>query len=440
MNGLALLFFLICAAALLMVPRRFAPVPLLVGCCYMTMGQGIEIGAFSLPIYRMLLSVGLIRMVVKGEMISDFGNAADRLILLLMGWIMLASLFHNGEQGSGLVYASGLVFNFGSVYFLIRSWCRDVQEVVGVIVIVAFILALIAMEMLLEKVAKVNHFAMFGGVPHEVMFREGKYRAQGPFLHPILAGTVGAACIPLFIGIWNKCRAASIIGIGSGFCITVTSASSGPLMSMLVGIFAVIIWRYRHLTSRARWAAVALYISFQLYSGQPGYYLLSRIDLTGGSTGWHRARLIESAILFLDEWWLFGTDVTRHWMPTGVSHSPYHTDITNYYLAFGVVAGLPALLAVVAIIVICFRWIGKTSKILDDMEDQDAFVVWCLGAGLFAHAATSVSVSYFDQSLVFIWMNIAIISSIHGAVETWNLESNYNESSDGEEGEFAAHA
>ncbi|RPJ33212.1 MAG: hypothetical protein EHM17_11100 [Verrucomicrobiaceae bacterium] len=422
MNASALVFFLLCAVVLLVVPRRWAPVPLLVGCCYMTMGQGIEIGAFSLPIYRMLLFVGLIRMLLKGEKIEGFGNTTDKLVFFLMGWIFLASFFHDGELGSGPVYALGVIFNFALVYFLIRAWCRDVPEVVGVIVIIAFMLAPIAVEMVMERVTKTNLFAVFGGVPHEVMFREGKYRAQGPFRHSILAGTVGAVCIPLFIGIWHKNRMASIIGLVSGFCIAIASASSGPLMSMIVSICAVIMWRYRHLTNQARWTALVLYFAFQIYTGQPGYYLLSRIDLTGSSTGWHRARLIESAFQFIDEWWLFGTDVTRHWMPTGVSFSPYHADITNYYLAFGVVAGLPAMLVVIAILVICFRWIGRTTRLLEDAEKQEAFVVWCLGAGLFAHAATSISVSYFDQSLVFFWMNVAIISSMHAALKTRDPE------------------
>lgn len=427
MSTSALVFFILCAVALLMVPRRWAPVPLLVGCCYMTMGQGIEIGAFSLPIYRMLLFVGFVRMLLKGEKIKGFGNAVDKLVFFLMGWIFLASFFHDGELGSGPVYVSGVIFNFALVYFLIRVWCRDVSEVVGVVVIIAFMLAPIAVEMVMERVTKTNLFAVFGGIPEAVMFREGKYRAQGPFRHPILAGTVGAVCMPLFIGIWHKNRMASIVGLVSGLCMTIASASSGPLMSVIVGICAVIMWRYRHLTSHARWAALVLYFAFQIYTGQPGYYLMKRIDLTGGSTGWHRARLIESAFEKIDEWWLFGTDVTRHWMPTGVSFSPYHTDITNYYLAFGVVAGLPAMLAVIAILAVCFRWIGIIIRLLKDADNQESFVVWCLGAGLFAHAATSISVSYFDQSLVFFWMNVAIISSMHAAVISRNTEIVNNE-------------
>ena len=66
MNPLALFFFLICAAALIAVPRKWAPVPLLLGCTYMTFGQGIELGPVSLPIYRMLLVVGVIRVISKG--------------------------------------------------------------------------------------------------------------------------------------------------------------------------------------------------------------------------------------------------------------------------------------------------------------------------------------------------------------------------------------
>jgi hypothetical protein len=47
MNALALLFLLINAALLLLLPRRWAPLPLLMGACYMTLGQGIEIGPFT---------------------------------------------------------------------------------------------------------------------------------------------------------------------------------------------------------------------------------------------------------------------------------------------------------------------------------------------------------------------------------------------------------
>ena len=55
MNALATLFLLVNAVALLALPRRWAPVPLLVGACYMTLGQGIDIGPFRFTVIRLLV-------------------------------------------------------------------------------------------------------------------------------------------------------------------------------------------------------------------------------------------------------------------------------------------------------------------------------------------------------------------------------------------------
>lgn len=379
----------------------------------MTMGQGIELGPISLPIYRMLLLVGLARVVAKGERLSGSLNMIDKLIIWWGIWIMFASLFHTGTGGSGPIYASGFIFNFAVVYFLIRIWCTDLKYIEGVVVATAFLLAPIAVEMVMEKVTKINYFSMFGGVPHETAFREGKYRAQGPFMHPILAGTVGAVCLPLFIGILKRNRLAGIVGIVSGLGMTVASASSGPIMSAMAGGFAIVMWRFRDLTKLARMAAVVLYFAFQVIAGEPGYYIMKRIDLSGGSTGYFRARLIESAHEHIDEWWLFGTDRTRHWMDTGVSSSPDHTDITNYYLGLGVTAGLAGMLFFIAILIVAFRWVGIVCRKCFERSPADSFMIWCLGAGMFAHAATAISVSYFDQSLVFLWLNVAVISSMY---------------------------
>lgn len=413
MNPFAVIFFLISAIALFAVPRKWAPVALFAGCCYMTMGQGINLGSISLPIYRMLLLVGLVRVLVKGERLAGELNTIDKLVMGWAGWTVFASFFHEGGPGSGPVYAAGYAFNLIAVYFLIRIWCTDLHEVTGVLVLLAFLLAPIAIEMVSEKFLKINQFSVFGGVPHEVAIREGKYRAQGPFRHPILAGTVGATCIPLFIGIWKRHRFAGMVGVASGVCMTLASASSGPAMSAMAGVFAVVMWRFRNLTKLARYAAIAAYFGLAIVTGEPGYYVMKRIDISGGSTGYHRARLIESAFEHFGEWWLFGTDYTRHWMATGVSFSPNHADITNYYLVFGVTGGLVAMLLVIALLLVAFKWVGVVYRSHFDDSPKDSYMIWCLGAGLFAHATTSISVSYFDQSLVFFWMNVAVISSMY---------------------------
>lgn len=422
MSPIGTLFFLACAIALYVLPRKLAPIPLLVGCCYMSLGQGLELGPISLPIFRMLILVGFARAITKNEFSSISINGIDRKMFFLMFWIFFASFFHDGVLGSGPVYVVGVILNFSGIYFLMRAWCRNLSEVTEVIVLTAFILVPVALEMIFEKATGKNLFSVFGGVSSEVVIREGKLRANGPFSHPILAGTVGATCIPLFLGIWKSNRLASIVGILAGLSMTVASGSSGPIMSAGVGIFAVMMWPLRAYTNLMRLAAVVAYFGYQILTGEPGYFIMNRIDISGGSTGYHRAHLIQSAFGRLEEWWLFGTDLTRHWMATGVSFTPYHTDITNYYLTFGVMAGLPALLVVVAMLIQSFKWTGVIYKGLIDQKPDLAFKTWCLGSAMLAHAATSVSVAYFDQSLVFFWMNIAIVSSMYSG-ETVEDES-----------------
>lgn len=395
------------------LPRRWAVVPLLVGCCYMTVGQGISLGSFSLPLYRMLIGVGLLRIMIRGERIVGSLNSADKLILLWGVWIMVASLFHERAPGSGPEYASGLVFNILGAYFLIRTWTEGIEGVVAISGILAVLLAPVALEMMSEKFTGKNMFSIFGGVSGDVGSRGGEFRAQGPFRHPILAGTVGATCFPMFVGLWNYRRSLSVVGMAAAGSMVMASGSSGPMMSCIVGIVALAMWRYRGSMSKIRWAAVGIYLLMELVMSRPAYYIIEKGDLTGKSTGWHRAALIEASITNFSDWWRFGTDYTRHWMASGTTFNPNHVDVTNYYLMFGVVAGLPAVLLLIAILWKSFRRVGEAIGDSDEPSDSEMFFAWCLGASLFAHAVTSISVAYFDQSMLFFWATIAIIGSIH---------------------------
>lgn len=184
-------------------------------------------------------------------------------------------------------------------------------------------------------------------------------------------------------------------------------------MSFAAALGALFLWKWRHMTRTFRYIAVGMYLFLELAMSRPAYYVISKIDLTGSSTGYHRARLIESAIIHLHEWWLFGTDFTRHWMATGVTFSPNHADITNYYLAFGVNAGVPAIFLIIAVLWCAFKTVGRAMGAAVERESDDEFIYWCIGATIFAHAVTSISVAYFGQSMFFFWMPVALMSSIY---------------------------
>ena len=107
MNPLGILFFLVSAIALISAPRRWAIIPLLMGVVFITHGQAINLGGIKLPVFRMLLAVGLFRIIVKGEGIAGGINAIDKLMLALCGWLLAASFFHEpGAAAAGPVMSS----------------------------------------------------------------------------------------------------------------------------------------------------------------------------------------------------------------------------------------------------------------------------------------------------------------------------------------------
>jgi hypothetical protein len=424
MNPLALAFFVVVAGLLWVVPRKWALAPFLAGCCLITLGQGIEIGPATLPIFRMLILIGFCRAMVRGESMVGGINGVDKILFGWAAWYLFASFFHDWEIGFGPVYTCGQIFNLLGFYLLARAWVSNLEDTFGVIRITALLLVPIAAEMLFEKATGRNLFSFFGGVSETVLLREGRLRAQGPFMHPILAGTVGATCLPWFVGIMREHRAIALTGMTAGSVMVFASASSGPIMSLMFAGFALVAWKFRHLTGAMRRAALLTYILLMFLMARPPYYLISKIDLSGGSTGWHRSFLIDTTIAHFGEWWLFGTDHTRHWMPDqGTAMSPTHTDITNYYIGFGVAGGFLAMLLILAAVAKSFAWVGVIYRSMLPDRPNDAFMIWCFGAALFSHLGTGISVAYFDQSVVFYWLNVAVISSVYSVVSAQNAET-----------------
>jgi len=227
-----------------------------------------------------------------------------------------------------------------------------------------------------------------------------------------LAGTVGAVCSPFMIGIWRRYPWTARMGLAACLVMIFTSASSGPVMSAAAAAFALALWHWRQYTRRLRIAALCAYVLLEIVMRAPAYYLLARIDIAGGSTGYHRAALIKSSLAHMNEWWFAGTDYTRHWMETGVSWSEDHADITNYYIKMGVIGGLPLMLLLIAALGTGFYCVGRAVKDKNRSSSKETFAVWCVGASLFAHAATCVSVSYFDQSYVFFYTTLGIAGSL----------------------------
>ena len=408
MNSLGLIFVAANAIALLSFPRQLLALPLLLGAVLLPLGGGMELAGLDLPPLRMLIAVGFVRVLVRGERLTGGVNGLDRLLLMWAGWAIVSSLFHDAPLDA-LVNRLGLVYNACGVYFLLRVMCGSFDDTVRLCRILVVPLSVVAIGMLVEKATGHNFFADFGVVSELSSVRGGAIRAQGPFAHAILAGTVGAASLPITIGLWKQYRKTAIVGIAACCAMVLTSTSSGPILSAVAGIAALLMWHWRGKMRLVRWLAGAGYVGLELVMNAPAYYIISYIDLTGSSTSFHRAALIEAALTHLSEWWLVGTDYTRHWLPYGVNWSANHADITNYYLRMGVDGGLPLMFLFIGILVKAFSLVGVGLQRASAVPSQSEFMVWAFGASLFSHTASFISVSYYDQSFVFFDLIIVAI-------------------------------
>jgi hypothetical protein len=265
----------------------------------------------------------------------------------------------------------------------------------------------------------INHqdlFYVFGGVPKVPMERDGRFRAQGPFLQTILAGTFGATLFPLMIGLWRnggRGKRLAIAGAVGSLIITIASASSGPLLTFLAALVGFCLWPMRNKMQLFRRGIVIAIIGLSLVMKAPVWFLIGKISgLTGGG-GYYRSYLIDAFIRHFSQWWLIGTSYTANWAIAGIvlPNDPNMVDITNHYIAQGIKGGVLGLWLFLAIIVCCFKIVGRAVRFNTELAVEQK-LLWAFGVCLAAHCTAFISVSYFDQINVFWFWLLAMIANI----------------------------
>lgn len=409
MNAFGLSFTIVASLLMLCLPRRLAFIPLLLGAAYMTRGQAFELGGASLTVLRVLVPVGFIRVLVRGEHLANGTNSVDRLLTLWAVVLIGTSAFHLSDAW---LFRAGLVWSDLGCYFLFRIFLAQPQDVVRAFKTVCVLMAPLAVLMLFEKMSGHNVFGVLGGVIPNALVRDGHARASGPFAHPILAGTAGAICFGMAAGLWRHHRKHALLGLSAGAAIVAACASSGPILVVLFILLGMLLWPMRNHMRLVRWSGLSAVLALAAVMKDPVYFLMARIDISGGSQGYYRAQLIRSSIEHLDEWWLAGTDYTRHWMASGIYANDRHADITNHILAMGVMGGLPLMLVFLLLLVAAFRAVGRALHAGPATPPEHGFVIWTLGALLFGHILNFMSISLFDQSILFFYIVLAAIGAV----------------------------
>lgn len=393
----------LCALALLL-PRRHSTLPLVLLLCFVPSGQRVIAFTLDLSFLRILLATTWARMILRGELRPICWNWLDRWLFLWAGAVVVTGTLQQGTAAAFLNRA-GYALDAWLVYWWMRQHVRshaDTAVIAGQFLACSpFVLALLMNEHATGR----NALHVFGGVPELTDLRDGRLRCQGAFAHPIVAGCFFACLIPLYAirgmvrGNWVTIAFGCLTAIG----IVGLTASSTPAAALVFAGFGAACFWIRHALGYLRWIALLALTGLHFLRSQPIWHLLARVDLAGGSTGWHRYHLIDEFLHRIPEWWWLGTPQTGHW---GLG---LH-DVTDQYVAEAVGGGFLRLALFAAVLVTAFRAIGKTMR-AERMPPGMRRATWALGTALFVHAMNFLAISYFEQIVVLWHLTLGIVAS-----------------------------
>jgi hypothetical protein len=415
LNPAILLVILIAGALIVFLPRRRVIVPFLLASILIPMDQVLLIGSLHFPMLRLLALFGLIRIIkdkvsLKAQIFTGGRNKIDIAVILVTVFIALNSILLFQEFGAVVNQLGNLYTVFG-VYFLLRFLIRDEEDIVRAIQTLAFVSVIIAVIMTYEASTGHNPYAMLGGARAaelaELAARGDRFRAEGPFAHSILAGTFGAVLMPLFVALWWKgknYRAIAVMGIISSTVMTVACNSSTPVLAYAGGILALCLWPARKRMRTIRWGIVLTLIALHIVMKGPVWSLIEKIDISGGSSSYHRYMLVDQCIRHFGDWWLLGVKDTSVW-------GWDMWDTANQYVGTCDNYGLLPFVLFVAVLAYGFKYVGRARR-FSGTDKQKALFIWSLGSALFAHVVAFFGISYFDQTMVAWYTLLAAISAI----------------------------
>lgn len=417
----------VAGALMLLLPRRRVIIPFLSAGLLIPLDQVLLVGPFHFQMLRVLILFGWIA-AIKSKISSGTSflgtkiNTLDKLVILFVVFDAVDYIVLRQFSAQAFVNRFGAVYTVIGIYFLLRALIRNERDVVLTIKVLACVSAIIAATMVVEHITKENPYAYLGGsrawTREKLMVRDEKLRAMGPFQHPILAGTFGGISLPLFIALWlRNVRSYAVVGAVSATAIVLASASSTPILGYGLGILAIACWPIRKQMRIIRWSIVVILVVLHLAMKAPVWALIQRVDIVGGSSGFHRYYLVDQFIRRFWDWCLLGSKDTDSW-------GAFMWDHANEYVAVGTTSGILPLVFFIGILVSAFSRLGSARK--RAVDKRGALVLWVLGAALFADVVSFFGISYVDQIMLIWWGLIAMVQAATAARPKQSVRSGVN--------------
>ena len=397
---------------ILYLPRKYSFAPLLIMPLYLTISQKIIILSLDLNGIRILYLFYWLKIILKNEYSKFKFNNLDKSIIL---WLISLFILNNILwKFSHLIYNFGFLYDVIGSYFIFRILIRNIDDIRRIILFISISIIPLGIFMLLESIKGLDIYSVYDDT--KAIYRHNKVRAKGPFLSPILAGTFAATILPLLIYpllIKYKNKTLYVIAFIACCLIVYSTLSSGPLLALIFGLFGLFSWHYKNYIKDLLLISFVCFILISIIMKAPIWFLYARISsLIGQGGGYHRAFLVQQFIRYHNEWLLYGTNNTAHWMPYTLAINPNMVDITNHYIVQAIRGGIIPFILFFNILFQTFKLLKNSFKLISNENNTIKLIFWCSGVSLSTHLLSFLSVSYFDQIEIYWFLLLAIISTL----------------------------
>ncbi len=393
-----ILLTLAMAALLIFVPRKYFLLPFILTACFVPADQRIIIMALDFTPLRILVLVGFLKIFMEKSPITIKPNRLDKMVFT---WAICGAVVYclQQMQTQAIIYKCGVLFDVIGLYWIFRKNINSWDDIRLNLKFFAACSLIMAVLVAIERATGKNPFEILGAV--QTIVREQRFRCQGSFPHSIMLGLFWGLLVPLFIGLAMTEKNKSYYWLCVVACVFIVAAtaSSTPILTLAVVIFALFGFQWRRVTPKAALLFLLMLCALHLVMKAPVWHLVSRVDIVGGSTGWHRYHIIDQAVKYFREWALVGTHTVEHW-------GWVNSDLTNQYILEGVRGGLVTLILFLVLLFYVFKAILTAS--LKDPEHKHRWLSWCFFVAMIGHCVAFFGVSYFGQITMLWYMTLAV--------------------------------
>lgn len=387
------------------------------GVLYLTQQQQVQILGFNLFAIRFVELAGFIRVMSRQEFSFSRLNGIDRIFLLLYFYTTVVFLLRSRVDYG---YQIGIAVDAFLCYFTFRGLIGGIEDFKWILRAFLFLLVPYVAVVLFESFTSHNLFSILGSeeITDALWSRNGRPRCVGSFRNPSLLGTLGATLLPLYLGLWFSKAYRKFASLGILLCLLIVWASNSgsPTNTAAIGVVGWLFWKARRQMRLLRRMLLFAIVSLALVMRAPIWYLPAKVSALSGGDGWHRSYLMDIAFQNIDQWWLAGMPMldTQDWFPyvIGITGA---ADITNQYLSFGISAGVLAILLFFVLLIRVFKQLGTAlalSRSSEHPSKESEYLIWGLGVMLVGHLFNWLGITYFDQSYVIWFMQLAAISTL----------------------------